>query len=346
MNKETWSGIVVRATLSENGQVPRNSSSGSPDIILAGKAPLAHPEDLTKEENYKNAYDNQLYIGWPNFLYVRGKNFTTGDLTGSWNLYYATPNILLYPYLWEKNQLATSSSDKNPKFTIKAGAIGASTDCFTWVPPDTSDHYCMIAIAVTANHGNPLAGVTNITDLADTLSKNANIAQRNVQMVRGDAPQVVSYAGYNQGDEGATVDLAVVFENIPKGTAYTISSGTPLNGNILQYSESNTQGNNFKYAWVNQEIPANWVTKFTFTLKFGSDWSGISAGKQPKVTIRGELVQSSKDRLYHNPAAYHPDHIPHPKTGLLQARLDEDGGMVKVIVAGSVATQYTDIGPK
>lgn len=342
MATETWSGIVVRATLSENGTVPRSSSSGSPDIILAGKAPLEDPSVLTDPANYSNGYDNKLYIGWPNFLYVRGKNYTTGDLSGSWNLFWATPNILLYPYLWEANQLKTSAGNKNPAFTIKAGAIGASTDCFTWVPPDTSDHYCMIAVANTPDHPNPLKGVTNITDLADILSKNANIAQRNVQMVRGDVPQVVSTAGYNQGDEGAIVDLAVVFKNIPKGTSYTVASGTLLNGKALSHSESNTQDNDFKYAWVGQDIPANWQTLFTFTLTFGKDWSGIPPGSIPSVEIRGELVQGTQDRLYHNPAARLAD--PHPLTK--QVRLDVTGGPVKVIVAGSVTTVYTDIGPK
>ncbi|MCG8295111.1 hypothetical protein [Pseudomonas entomophila] len=342
MATETWSGIVVRATLSENGTVPRSASSSSPDIILAGKEPLAVPSVLTDPANYNNGYDNKLYIGLPNYLYVRGKNYTAGDLAGYWNLFWATPNILLYPYLWQGNQLKTSGGDKNPPFAIKAGAIGASLDCFTWVPPDTSDHYCMIAVASTPGHSNPLEGVTKITDLAEVLSKNANIAQRNVQMVRGDLPQVVSTAGYNQGAEGALVDLAVVFENIPKGTKYTISSGTPLNGKTLSHSDNNTLDNDFKYAWVGQDIPANWQTLFTFTLSFGSDWSGIPAGKKPKVTIRGELVQGSADRLYHNPAAYFAD--PHPHTRAV--RLDATGGPVKLIVAGSVTTLYTDIGPK
>lgn len=339
MANETWQGIVVRANIGEGGTVPRKSSSNSPDIILGGKLPFEDPSVLTSPANYNNAYDNRLYIGWPNYLYVRGKNYTDSDLSGAWNLFFSTPNILLYPYLWQNNPLKTSSGNQNPPFVIKAGAIGASTDAFTWVPPDTSDHYCMIAVAVTPGHDNPLKGVNNITDLASVLANNPNIAQRNVQMVRGDVPTVVSYAGYNQGSEGALVDLAVVFENIPKGSSYTVSSGTILNGKSLSHSDSNTQDNDFKYAWVNQDIPANWATRFVITLVFGKDWTNIPAGKYPQVTIRGELVQSSKDRLYHHPMAYHPDI--HPETK--RVRLDEDGGPVKVIEAGSVITRYSDV---
>jgi hypothetical protein len=336
---DLWPGVVVRCTTAEQGYVPRAASSGSPDIIISGKAPFQDPSFLTDPANYNNAYDANLYINWPNYLYVRGKNFNQGDLSGTWSLFWATPNILLYPYLWEPNQLATSTGNKAPPFTIKAGEIGASTDAFTWTPPDTSDHYCMIGLASTPGHGNPLAGVTNITSLAEILSTNANIAQRNVNLIRGVAPQVVAKARYDQGSEGSKVDLAAVFENIPKGSSYTVSSGTLLNGQALSHSDSSTVDNNFKYAWVGLDIPAQWNTIFTYTLVFGSDWSGIPSGAKPKMTIRGELVQESTDRLYH--LGY--DAGPHPLTG--EPRLDAAGGPVRLIVVGSVSTVMADMGP-
>jgi hypothetical protein len=336
---DQWSGIVVRCNTGEQGTVPRPASANSPDIIMAGKSPYEDPGFLTDPKNYDHVYDNSLFIGWPNYLYVRGKNFTGGDLSGTWNLFWATPNILLYPYLWENNPLATSSGNKNPPFAIKSGAIGASTDPFTWVPPDTADHYCMIAIANTPDHGNPLAGVTNITDLAAILSQNANIAQRNVQMIRGNVPQVVARARYDQGSEGAMIDLAVVFENIPKGSSYTVSSGTPLNGKALSHSDTNTLDNNFKYAWTDLDVPAQWNTVFTYTISFGSDWSGIPAGQKPKVTIRGELVQESDQPLYHLGV----DAGPHPVTG--QLRRGRSGGPVRLVTAGSVGIMCPDVGP-
>lgn len=335
---DTWDGIVVRCNLNETGAVPRSASSNSPDLIISGTTPFPDPSILTDPNNYGNAYSNSLYIGLPNYLYVRGKNYTANPLTGSWNLFWATPNILLYPYLWEQNMLATSSGNQNPPFAIDSNKIGASEDCFTWVPPNVSDHYCLIGIANTPGHGNPLAGVNNITNLADTLANNGNIAQRNVNMVRGVVPQLVQTAGYSQGSEAAKVDLAVVFENIPKGSSYTIASGTPLNGKPLAHAESGTTDNNFKYAWTDLDIPAQWNTVFNWTLTFGSDWSGIPAGAHPTVTIRGELVQDEDDPLYHLGVV--PD--PHPVTR--QLRTGARGGLVKVVVAGSVKTIAADMG--
>ncbi len=332
-----WPGIVVRCNTGENGNVPRSTSSNSPDLIISGTTPFPDPSILTDPANYDNAYANSLYIGFPNYLYVRGKNFTNGDLEGSWNLFFSTPNILLYPYLWQKNPLATSQGNQNPPFTIKAGKIGASTDCFAWVPPDTSDHYCLIGIANTPGHGNPLQGVSNITSLADALGNNANIAQRNVIMVRGDVPQFVQPVGYNQGDEGATIDLVCRFENVPKHSSWSVSSGTPLDGKPLFHTESDTLDNNFKYGWTDLKVPAQWNTIFTVTIKFGPDWSGIPPGQYPAVTIRGELTQSSTERLYHLGVEAEP----HPVTK--EIRRDATGGPVKVIVVGSVKAEFPDV---
>ena len=335
-----WTGIVVRCNLGETGSVPRNASANSPDIIMAGTKPLEDPSILTNPDNYNNPYSNQLYIKQPNYLYVRGKNFTGGDLSGTWNLFWSTPNILLYPYLWQENQLGTSAGDQNPPFTIKADKIGASEDCFFWVPPDTADHYCMIAVANTPDHGNPILGVNNISSLAEVLATNANIAQRNVQMIRGNPPSLVTNASYNQGAEGSTVDLTVVFHNLPKGSSYTVSSGTPLNGKTLSHSDTNTQDNDFKYAWTGLEIPANWNTIFTFSVNFGPDWSGIPPTAHPAFEIRGELVTNSDHPLYHLGQIADLDKPP------AQRRVSPGGGPVKVLIAGSVTIQCPDVKKK
>ncbi|MBN9889282.1 hypothetical protein [Salipiger abyssi] len=338
MAQETWPGIVVRCTSGEDGTTPRSASSQSPDILISGTEPYEDPAFLKDPANYGNSYDNSLYIGLPNYLYVRGKNYTEATLDGHWNLFYAEPNILLYPYLWEENQLRTSLGDMNPPFSIEPGAIGASTDPFTWVPPDVSDHYCLVAVAATPDHGNPVSGVNNINSLAEVLSTNANIAQRNVQMIRGNVPQVVSKARFDQGAEGALVDLAVVFTNMPKGSSYTVSSGTPLDGKALSHSDSNTQDNNFKYAWTDLYIPAQWVTMFNYTMTFGSDWSGIPPDAIPSIEIRSEVVMDQSHPLYELGVE-----AVDPATG--KARVSARGGPVRIITAGSVKTIMPDVGP-
>jgi len=336
---EQWNGIVVRSTLSEQGTVPRDALATSPDIALAGVAPFPDPAILTDPANYDTVYGNGLYIGAPNYLYVRGKNGTPDGLSGSWNLFWATPNILLYPYLWQNNAIATSSGNLNPGFSISPGAIGASADPFAWVPSDMADCYCLVAVANTPGYGNPLLGVSDIASLASALALNANIAQHNVHSIRGNLPQVVFESGYDQGDEPALVDVSVIFENIPKGSSYTISAGTPLNGQVLSHYDTNTTQANFTYAWVDLEIPAQWDTMFTCVITFGSDWSGIPTNQKPTVTIRADLVQESSQALYQLGS----DAGENPHTG--QPRLDSSGGPVRVVTAGSFGVVCPDVGP-
>lgn len=331
--------ITVRNSIVENGNLPRQYTAGSPDIIVSGKLPFEDPSILVDPKNYNNAYENTLYIGFPNFLYVRGKNFGTQKVEGSWNLYWSTPNILLYPYLWEANQLASSDGNLDPALSLDPGAIGASTNAFAWTPADTQDHYCMIAVAKSPGHPNPLAGVRNVTDLAAAMSNNANIAQRNLQLIRGDVPQVVSSAAYAQGDEPQTMDIAVLLKNLPKGSSWSAASGTTLNGMTLQHAESNTQVNNFKYAWSDLDVPAQWQTFFNYTMAFGSDWSGIPDGAKPELTIRGEIAMTSEHRLYNHPAA----RVAEPDTKNGRPRLDKLGNPVKLMIAGTVTTRCPDI---
>jgi len=114
-----------------------------------------------------------------------------------------------------------------------------------------------------------------------------------------DDPITTDRVAYDQGSESSLVDLVVTFKNIPKGSSYTIASGTPLNGGTLSHSAENTQDNNFKYGWIDKDIPANWTTMFTYTLNLGDDWTGIPPANNPEVEIRVELVQGSKDRLFY-----------------------------------------------
>lgn len=334
-----WNGIVLRDDLGERGMVPRNVMANSPDIIVAGTTPLPDPRMLTEPGQYDSIVDQGFRIGMPNYIYVRGKNGTSGSLSGRWNLYQAMPNILPWPFLWDWNAIATSAGDRNPGFAIEAGAIGVTTDPFAWVPPDVSEHYGLIAIAETPGQPNPLRDVADITSLAEALSCNANVAQRNVWTLRGPQSQIIFQARYDQGAEEADVDLSVLFENIPRGSSYTISSGALLNGRPLAHSDSNTTDSTFRYGWWNLTIPAQWNTRFTVTLAFGSDWSAVPPGQMPRITIRAQLVQTSRQRLYHLGS----EAAPNPLTG--RPRLDELGAPARLVTVGSYAVTCPDMGP-
>lgn len=333
-----WNGITIRNHLSEAGEVPRSRSYHSPDIVVSPLVPLARPAELASAASYATQANRGLAIGQHNFLYLRGKNYADHDLTGHWNLYWSVPNILLYPKLWANNKLLNGAGNNAPTFEIKAGQIGVTEDAFVWIPPPTNDHYCMIALAVTEDHGDELTGISHIKDLVDYVALNPHIAQNNLYVVEGNQPSAVGKAHYDQGDEAARIDLAVLFENLPKGSSYTVSVSTPVNGQTLIHRESNTSSANFKYAWTDLDLPAFWEGYLNFELTFGVDWSGIPSGAQPKVTLRGELIQDSKDSLYHLGS----DADPMPNGA---PRLDKYRAPVKTIIAGSVTTLFTRTAP-
>ncbi|MBV6286996.1 hypothetical protein [Pseudomonas aegrilactucae] len=333
-----WNGITIRNHLNEKGEVPRTQAYHSPDIVVSPLVPLERPAELANEVNYARQNTRPVRVGQHNFLYVRGKNHTDQDLSGHWNLYWSEPNILLYPKLWAHNKLANGAGNSAPPFAIKAGEIGVSEDAFVWVPPPAKDHYCLIALAVTDDHGDELTRISQIKDLVAYIAQHPHIGQNNLYVVEGNQPSVAGKAYYDQGDEAARIDLAVLFENLPKGSSYTVSVGTPVNGQTLIHRESTTSSANFKYAWVDLDMPAGWEGYLNFELTFGSDWSGIPSGAQPKVTLRGELIQDSKDSLYHLGRVADPgiDGVP---------RLDRHRAPVKAIIAGSVTTLFTRTAP-
>lgn len=144
---------------------------------------------------------------------------------------------------------------------------------------------------------------------------------------------------YVQSDEAQTIDIAVLSKNLPGGSSWSATSATPLNGVTLQHTESNTKVNNFKYAWSDLAVPAQWQTIFDYTMAFGSDWSGIPDGAKPELTIRGEIAMTSEHRLYYHPAARIAG------TDMLSGRprLDRLGQPVKLMIAGTVTTRCPDI---
>lgn len=338
-NTQTWPGLLVRASLGDTGRLPRPTITQSPDIPISGPVPFDRPGFLEDADTYDNTYNYEVEAGFPNYAYVRGKNLTNQQIDGHWNLFFAQPNLLLYPYLWENNQLVTGDGNLNPPFSIQPGQVGATQDAFNWVPPGGIDRFSMIAMAITKEHGNPFEGVHAISNLVEVLAKNGNVGMRNVEIVRGIVPEITSSIRYEQGSEAARVDIMAVCRNIPKGSSFFISSSTPLNGRTLSFSIESTGATDFRAGFIDLDIPANWSTTFNYTLKLGSDYSGIPNGAIPSVQLRAELVMDSGHALYDLGAAAEPD----PATQAV--RTCAKGTPLRVVAAGGFDTVCADMGP-
>lgn len=335
MTSELWDGMFLRGDLGETGTVPRNStSSQSADLIAYGTEPMPNPSLLEDASVYSTNYSNQIYLNEYNYMYMRAKNLHSGPVSGHFEFYYSQSNLLLLPAYWQ--QLATSDGNTKPPFAVELqNQIAATTNPFSWLvkPPDQG-HYCTIGIVVSDLHGSPVVMTDRITDWTGILASNGNIAQRNMHLITGEAPDIADQVPFNIGIEGATIDLVFILNNIPLGSEFRATSGTPLHGKPITVTNLDTKETSFKQGPTDLDVPANWSTLFGWTLKFGNDWADITG--TPSVQVRGELVQNSSDPLYHLGRVAGR----HPETG--QLRVDQNGDLVKLVTFGTFKSVAID----
>lgn len=342
MTDETWDGIFVRGSLGEDGQLPRNSSAGSPDLIPYGTTPIKDPSILNTQDTYGDDFSNNIHLGKYNYVYMRGKNLHNGSVKGHWELWAVPSNLILLPGLWRHDEntvrLQTSDGNENPPFSAEAqNDIISSGNAFTWEvkPLPGNRHYCLIGIAVSDQNPNPIADTDKISDWGAILAQNGNIAQRNTHLITGDVPDMTDQVLYNQGSEASKVDLTFILRNIPKGSTFHAACGTPLPGyGTISFDIDSTEDFNFKYGIPDLDIPADWVSNINWTLNFGDDWGDISG--VPHITVRGEIPMNSDHKYYSLGRIADP----HPRTG--EKRLDHVGNPVRIMTVGSFDTIATD----
>lgn len=337
-----WDGILLRGSLGELGNIPRGSSSSSPDLIAYGTAPFQDPGILEDEANYGNSYSNNIYLTQFNYLYMRGKNLHNGPVNGHWEFWAVPSNLLLLPGLWlnDPNTVRLKTSDGNASPTFEAtdqNQIIASRDAFSWLvnPLPEGRHYCLIGIAVSDINPNPIGDTDKISDWGAILAQNGNIAQRNTNLISGDLADMSDTVPYDQGSEASEVDLSFLFYNIPKGSYFRAGSGTELPGyGTISFEVQDTKDFNFKYGVPGLSIPANWSTNFGWTLKFGSDWGDITG--TPTVQLRAETPMTSEHPYYKlgRVAGLHPV--------TKQLRVDRFGAPVRILTVGSFQTIAID----
>ena len=337
-----WDGLLMRGSTGETGEIPRSSSSKSPDLIAFGRTPMVNPSVLTEEDQYDNSFSNKIYLSAFNYLYMRGKNLKDGPISGHWEFWAVPSNLILLPGLWKNDpytvRMQTSSGDTRPKFSAEhQNQIVASLDAFTWKvdPLPDNRHYCLIGVAVAEGHPNPIGDQGRISDWGAILAQNGNIAQRNTALVTGDVPDLTDSLPYNQGPEPAQVELAFVFNNMPLGSHFEVASGTPLpDGKTVTLEIKETTEFDFKKATAPLDIPENWSTNFNYNLKFGSNWGDITG--TPSVTVRGEIPLASEHPFYRLGRIAGRD----ATTGAM--RMDARGAPVRLLTVGTFSTIAVD----
>jgi hypothetical protein len=111
-------GIVIRQRLSASSAVLTHS----PDLIVTGAEPALSPDLFRDSEAYRRWYFSRSPVpGAPNYVYVRGRNYSpTGAQQARVYLYWTTADELLDPAKWRSSGFTV---DGDPRNDVTVSAI-------------------------------------------------------------------------------------------------------------------------------------------------------------------------------------------------------------------------------
>jgi hypothetical protein len=238
----SFQGLFLRHFMGDSPGTPYGNQglSDSPDIILNGTSPVMDPSTLTTAQSYTTEPPDTLYVGSgaTNYLYVRGLNTLSGPIDARLWLWYAEPNMLLWPQSWISNTIYVNGVLQNWSNVHAASPNQiVVSDAFAVVSPNTpQDHYCTIAISEYPRYdppSPPFPGYfSNLNDFAAWIQANPNAAWRNTV----DQPTTASTWNWdsqiNGPDQAGQLNVGVQCQSMPVNSQYrfVVPPGTTTNG--------------------------------------------------------------------------------------------------------------------
>jgi hypothetical protein len=270
-----WTDLMVRKALDDNGQVPYSGGTwtNSPDIIPNGTVAVGDPQGTFGTAASFNSDPGQPTVSQQvNYFYVRTKNLAAGAESGTVSLYYCPQNLFLFPSLWSKNQMKTSSGKTSlPLSAAAANAVSVTGEAFTYTP--VSDiHSCLIAQVQTQANPNPLPAdgtIANMSDLATYICNHPNMGWRNVVLVDHDVPTFINNIAVDttslKPGTNATMLIGVSYTNLSIGSQIAFSAGTPIpsgpdQGKLIQLAQTAVNQNSGSLGTSYLTIPAGFQT--------------------------------------------------------------------------------------
>ncbi|GGX14262.1 hypothetical protein [Aquimarina muelleri] len=295
----TYNGIFMRSALGQTNNIPRPGAlSSSPDIIPYGTEPVSDPQTFFKN-NYDKDVGKTLQAQQTNYIYLRGKNFSSSKIDDSGDsrphLFWTPASVLSYPNKW--TELTQTPSRKPVSLVTEAGAVGVMSEPLIWVPDNiTADHYCMIAQVPSPGYDNAIPDTLQISDFAGWVAKSGGIAWRNISVQNAN---VVTLTGakmyYEQGTEAAKIQFTIICENVPIGSTVSFSAGAPgpippinLDPTVVSTGPSFTTG-------IVADVPANYVSDIYFNLQAPA---GVKDLSKAKVSIQAAYPTHITSELY------------------------------------------------
>lgn len=267
-----YTSVLLRQNLSDQGLVPRTGGwTACPDLIAAGTAPIADPQTTYgSTASYATDPTQPVVQNAPNYVYLRGMNLGAATTDAEARAFYAPQSLFLYPSQWLTNQMTTSTGAGVSKITgIAPNGIGVTTDPFSWVPPTTSEHYCLVGFLSTAAvpfaSQQPSGAVSSLDALATWIGQTGGAGWHNVQWATSSATFSRSTV-YPASSKAACVQMSITCTGLPVGSQVSFSCSTPLpDGTVVNLPPTTVSTTDTIGFFVKLQIPAGWTSPITYT---------------------------------------------------------------------------------
>jgi hypothetical protein len=255
-------------TTSTEGQVPNTGGiSDCPDIIPVQQATVDPQGTYSGAGSWGTTYPNQVVEGAPNYIYVRGKNWASGQETATVSLYAVGNALIPWPDQWLSNPLTVQATG-GTTVTLEAQTnqqIVVGTQPFYWQappPPAGSDHYCLFALVDTPSNPNPLLHSDvpmTYTTMADLVTNTLYVGWKNVAEVSNNTPTWVKQMTMNVPKGASANQLLHVYVFGTQGTIggqVAVSSGDSVGFNPpINISQTTIASSTDTYGTLTTPIP-------------------------------------------------------------------------------------------
>lgn len=295
-----YNGILVRQNLTDQGIIPRTGGwTASPDVIAAGVTPIANPEEVfATESSYKTDPTEPMVEKAANYIYLRGKNLSTTPVTGTARVFYAPHSLFLYPQQWINNPLKTSQGAESSKIeNLDAQAIGVTSDPFSFIPTDTSEHHCLMGFISSPEYPfetqKPPNAVTSLKELSEWVAQHGGTGWHNVQFTSADSPTFTNSTHYPASSTLAKLHFNITCTGCPVGSHVSFSCGTPLpNGKVISFPKTEVNTTETVGYFVEVDVPAGWESDITY-----SYWEGGTPLANFNVSMSASIVTNNEPTL-------------------------------------------------
>lgn len=269
----TYDDLYVRDAIDDTGAIPYTGRTayGSPDIIPAQSQVLTAQQlvqSYGSDPTNTNINTQQI-----NNIYVRAKNLSASDASGTISLYYAPSSLQLIPSQWVNNPVKTAAGTSAPKLVdvngnaaIAPGDVALSSSAFAFNAPPVPQgfHYCMVAQVVTTAHPNPIpTSFASSSAFVKWVVDNPGISWRNINIVPATLPSYQQGATFSNLDNTAEQYMFIVQgTNWPSGTSVNIQCSSVG----LSFSYTQAFGSAPQNVTTIQTVPALFAGGVVITL--------------------------------------------------------------------------------